>query len=196
MYRYCNIGEAWDLRPKWREHSACDPSTKKKEREREVKGAGHSSLHLKTSRDHNYSILYVLVRVYVYVYYSTRKLRTLENSELPTVFVLCVIYGNWPRRRSFCAPCAGSATQIAPVLGVSRHDIQGGNSGAQRRQPRPASNDLERHRHALQCPAMDNLPQQSADRSQNSVCFFPWKSVERCPKAWNRDFAEFGEDCQ
>ena len=118
----------------------------------------------------------------------------MENSELPTVFVLCVIYGNWPRRRTFCAPCAGSATQIAPVLGVSHHDIQGGNSGAQRRQPRPASNDLERHRHALQCPAMDNLPQQSADRSQNSVWFFPWKSVERRREAWNRDFAEFDED--
>ena len=66
--------------------------------------------------------------------------------------------------------------------------------GAARRQPRPASNDLERHRHALQCPAMDNLPQQSADRSQNSVWFFPWKSVERRPEAWNRDFAEFDED--
>ena len=66
--------------------------------------------------------------------------------------------------------------------------------GAARRQPRPASNDLERHRHALQCPAMDNLPQQSADRSQNYYCFFPWKSVERRREAWNRDFAEFDED--
>ena len=113
----------------------------KKEREREVKGAGHSSLHLKTSRDHNYSILYVLVRVYVYVYYSTRKLRTLENSELPTVFVLCVIYGNWPGRRSFGAPCAGSAPQIAPVLGVSHHDIQGANSW---RCAPPAEAGLER----------------------------------------------------
>ena len=141
---------------------------KKRERARDA-----DTLHLKTSRDHNYSILYVLVRVYVYVCYGTRKIRTLENSELPTVFVLCVIYGNWPGRRSFGAPCAGSAPQIAPVLGVSRPDIQGGTSGAARRQPRPASNDLERHRHALQCPAMDNLPQQSADRSQNSVCFFP-----------------------
>ena len=109
---------------------------KKRERARDA-----DTLHLKTSRDHNYSILYVLVRVYVYVCYGTRKIRTLENSELPTVFVLCVIYGNWPGRRSFGAPCAGSAPQIAPVLGVSHHDIQGGNSW---RCAPPAEAGLER----------------------------------------------------
>ena len=71
---YVYIGEAWDLRPKWREHSARDPSTKKKERER---SRARDTL-LSTSRPQETTIIVSCTYLYVYMYtYIT----VLENYE-------------------------------------------------------------------------------------------------------------------
>ena len=118
----------------------------------------------------------------------------MENSELPTVFVLCVIYGNWPGRRSFGAPCAGSAPQIAPVLGVSHHDIQGGNSW---RCAPPAEAGLERSGTASPRVAVSCHGQSATTVGgpfSKLLLVFSLKIGERRREAWNRDFAEFDED--
>ena len=63
IYIY-NIGRAWDLRPKWREHSARDPqrwSTKKRER-------GRGTQTLSTSRPQETTIIVSCTYLYVYMY--------------------------------------------------------------------------------------------------------------------------------